>query len=90
MLMPPLQIKAAVFNISCTHRQKRKNVHYSFVDGVYLSSFIEYLWTSDKNMLGPGISFRRFDELPPERELSAPPKVSAGLCPKGSATVLPS
>ena len=49
MLIPPLQIKAVVFNISCTHRQKRQKVHYSFVDGVYLSSFIECLWTSDKN-----------------------------------------
>ena len=42
-LIPPLQIKAVVFNISCTHRQKRQKVHYSFVDGVYLSSFIEHL-----------------------------------------------
>ena len=49
MLMPPLQIKAAVFNISCTHRQKRQNVYYSFVNGVYLSAIKECLWTSDKS-----------------------------------------
>ena len=87
MLIPPLQIKAVVFNISCTHRQKRQKVHYSFVDGVYQC----YRMSLDKQqkLPGPGISFRRFDELPPECELSAPPKVSAG-CPKGSALVLPS